>query len=199
MNRIALLALVVLLAMALPSTLKASSEPEITGFDDLVKAKSRFAETWVRPGADLSQYTKIYPTEALLHLSEDQGQPMRRTGSVVHRPVFDEEHLQKLKEVVSQAVIAELERTGFETVQESSPSTLILRIALLDITTQNGMERLDEATVLFDVIDSETGVIQARLGQRSNIPFGRNRPWEDVGLWAQKAAWDLQHTLRKAK
>ncbi|MCP4902257.1 MAG: DUF3313 domain-containing protein [bacterium] len=196
MSRFTVLGLVVL-AMALPSSLKAASEPEITGYDDLVKSNSRFAETWVRPGADLSQYSKIVPTAALLHLSEDRSQPMRRTGSVVQRPEFGEEDLQKLQDVVSVAVVSELERTGFETAQESSPSTLILQIALLDVTTQKGIPRLDEATILFDVIDSETGVIQARFGQRSNIPFGRGRPWEDVGLWAQKAAWDLQYTLRK--
>ena len=69
-----------------------------------------------------------------------------------------------------------------------------------------------EATLFIDLIDAETGVIQARVGERRKIqPPGSGRidefsmptnsvtVWSDVGRWARSAASKLRRELEKAQ
>ena len=65
--------------------------------------------------------------------------------------------------------------------------------------------------MVFEVIDAETGVIQARVGERRVIqppgatmnqvgamPTTSNIIWNNVDMWASKVARDLRVALDKA-
>jgi hypothetical protein len=68
-----------------------------------------------------------------------------------------------------------------------------------------------EATLIIDLIDAETGVIQARVAERRAIqpPGGRidafSQPsnsvtvWSDVSRWARSSAARLRSELEKAQ
>lgn len=218
MKRITTLVFAILLAVSLPSGVTASSDLEITGFEELVKAKGSFLETWVRPGADFARYTKIYPVAAIYQFAEDRGQPIPRTGTIVNRPKHDAtmfsqpEFRERFKSVVSNGLLAELERKGLTQVGEAGPETLMLRAAILDVTTNvpaNTVRALDvglvdigEARIIFDLIDSETGVVQARLGETRYIQSWRGNGnaetvWAEVDRWARQVAFDLHRTVKK--
>ena len=101
------------------------------------------------------------------------------------------------------------------------PRTLLIRGAFLDIvsnvpprtagTYDVHLADVGEATIVFELIDAETGVIQARVAERREIrPPSRMRGvnpapatsatvWNDVRVWAASVARDLRVALDKAK
>jgi hypothetical protein len=106
-------------------------------------------------------------------------------------------------------------------VDAVSPGTLIVRAGFLDIVSDvpPNVERygnihlasVGEATIVFELIDATTGVIQARAAERQQIqPEWRTRGvntapansatvWADVERWAREQAQDLRKALEKAK
>ena len=68
---------------------------------------------------------------------------------------------------------------------------------------------MGEATFIFELIDAETGVIQARTGDRRTIQPPDRKPelhpvpapeapvWRDVELWANDQALTLRKALDK--
>lgn len=212
----------VLLLVGVPSAVKAVSETEVKGLEELVSTEGRFGDTRVRPGADFSQYTKVYPAAAVFQFTEETGGPVRRTGTLMNDPnqqsmYGEEENRIKFKQIVSHAVIDELARRGLQRADEPGPDTLSLQLAVLDISShipaatvrQVGIavDDVGKATVVFALIDSESGVIQARVAERRLIRrvdqgFGSIEPdlvWPEVDRWARRAAWDLQRTLESVQ
>jgi hypothetical protein len=69
---------------------------------------------------------------------------------------------------------------------------------------------MGEATFFFELIDAETGVIQARVGDRRAIqpparmnqvnqaPTTEATVWNDVEIWARDQAMTLRRALDKA-
>ena len=135
----------------------------------------------------------------------------------------NEEDRAKFGKVVSEAIVKELGRSKkFELVEEVGPGVLLMRGAFLDVISTVPPSRagrvdvhlasVGEATMVFELIDSETGVIQARVGERRLItppgatmnqvgamPSNSNMIWADVNQWASKVARDLRVALDKAK
>jgi hypothetical protein len=145
---------------------------------------------------------------------------MMREGSSVAYAV-NEESQEKFKQVVGDAVVKELARSKqFTVTDEVGPGTLLVRGAMMDIVSNvppnlSGggihLASVGQATVVFELIDAETGVIQARVAERRNIqpdvrmntvnaaPVNAATVWADVERWARDEAQALRKQLDKAK
>ena len=199
---------------------------EVTGEDELVAKKGALASTWVRADADISHYSTLYLWEPEFQFREggetSSGTTARMLqgdqGPFAIRP----EDQEKFEQLVRDTFVAELERSKlFEVVDAVGPGTLIVRAGFVDITsfvppdaTRFGdihLAAVGEATIVVELIDAETGVIQARAAERRLIqPEARMRGvnpapanaatvWADVERWAREQAQDLRKALEKAK
>jgi hypothetical protein len=229
----------ILLTMTVMASLLHAQEPapaaqedppvaEVSGGDELVKEKGRFRETWVHPDADLTRYSKLYLWNAAFRFRDVGKTRSAGTTSSILRGTVGEypvarESRQRFVQVVVNAFVKELNRSKtFQVVEEVGPDTLILRGAVLDIVSNvpPRTRRVDvylsavgEGTIVVELIDAETGVIQARVGERRRIqPPGARRPadlfarpansaavWTDVERWARAVASDLRRGLEKAQ
>ena len=198
---------------------------EVTGEDELVKQKGKFAETWIHPDADMTQYSKLYPWQSVFQFREGGQEKAGTTieasrGYESYYAVTDESQA-KFEEIVSDTFVEVLGRGKiFEVVDEVGLDTLIVVVAMLDIVsdvppTRPGnqdahLSAVGEATFLFELIDSETGVIQARFGERRSIqprsrmrgvsrrPTNSSTVWTEVKVWAEQLAEDSRRALEKA-
>jgi hypothetical protein len=133
-----------------------------------------------------------------------------------------EEDQAKFQEVVGDAFMTELSRSKqFAIVDEVGPDTLLVRAQVLDIvstvpgpiagTVDSFISSLGEATLVFELIDAETGVVQATVGERRQIlppgratggvggaPMNSATIWNDVKNWSTTTARDLRVALDKA-
>lgn len=199
---------------------------EVTGADDLVQKKGPWQGTWIHPNADISKYDKLYMWNSIFQFREggkkSAGTTMEMMRGNDSGPyAVSDESKEKFKEVVSEAVVKELARSKQFTVTDKvGPGTLLVRGAVLDIVSyvppnlSGGgvhLASVGEATFVFELIDAETGVIQARLAERRNIqpdvrmntvnsaPVNSATVWADVERWARDEARALKSQLDKAK
>lgn len=212
----ALLALMVSVGGA--ATPASSSPPAESDDGGLTRQAGRFATTLVNPDVDFSRYSKLRPSRVYLRFRDRTGQADGpRTGRIIRdrtreRTVVDSEDLAMYERVIGDAFVSELERCdAFELVDEADRDTLLLRAAVVDIVSKepSRAERkkgvdvpvLVEGTLVFELVDAETGVIQVRMGERRAIDQVEVRdpaaPWEAVGEWAQQAAADLRMELER--
>lgn len=223
--------LVLMLAAAVAATglvraQEAAPDVEVTGADELVQRKGGLASTWVRPDADISRYGKLYLWEPEFSFREGGETTAGTTAKLVRGDsgpyAIRPEDQERFKQLVSEQFVAELARGKlFEVVNEVGPGTLIVRAGFLDITSDvpPNVERygnvhlasVGEATIVFELIDASTGVIQARAAERQEIqpefrkrgvnaaPANSATVWSDVERWAREQAQDLRKALEKAK
>ncbi len=208
-----------------PRAEEAALSVEVTGENELVREKGRFRDTFVHPDADFTRYSKLYLEVADLQFREVGVKNDYSTGKINDQSVFalNEQEQEKYRQVVTDAFVEELGRSKkFELVDSVGPDTLIVRASILDIACYvppNNAGRVDtylstvgEGTLGFDLIDSETGMIQARLEERSKIlPPGRagqgvspikvyrETMWRDIVRWSGEAARDLRRVLETAQ
>jgi hypothetical protein len=216
-----------LCGVLMAGVLYAQDQPvkEVTGGDELVKKRGPFAENWVRPDADVTKYSKLYLWEPEFQFREGGAtsagttmQMMRGDSSGPY--AVTEESKKKFKEVVSEAVDKELARGKmFEVTDTIGPGTLLVATAVLDIVSDvppnlSGggihLASVGQATMVFELIDAETGVIQARVAERREIqpdvrmnqvnaaPTNSATVWADVERWARDEAQALRKELEKA-
>ena len=205
---------------------EATPGPAITGADELVQKKGALESTWVRQDADISRYSKLCLWEPEFQFREGGETSAGTTAKLVRGDsgpyAIREEDRERFKKLVSETFVAELERSKlFEVVDTVGPETLIVRAGFLDIVSDvpPNVERygnihlasVGEATIVFELIDASTGVIQARAAERQQIqPEWRTRGvnpapansatvWSDVERWARDQAQDLRKALEKAK
>jgi hypothetical protein len=200
---------------------------KVTGEDELVQGKARgFQGVWIRPDADISKYGKLYLWNAIFQFRDVGGKNINQTTIAMSRGdegpfVMSPDDQETFKQVVSETVVKELGRSKqFEVVDVVGPGTLIVRSAVIDIVssvppnvgrfTDVHLASVGEATFLFELIDAETGVIQARVGDRRTIqpPSRKNTVnpaqansatvWNDVERWARDQAQTLRKELDKA-
>ena len=225
MKNAAYLLLAAVLVVGVVHGQEESAVPEITGADELVKEKGRFAETWIHPDADITQYSKLYPWHSVFQFreggKEKAGTTIEASRGNQGRYAVTDESRAKFEEIVSDTFVKVLGRSKiFEVVDEVGPDTLIVRVAMLDIVSDVPPSRpgaqdtylssVGEATFLFELIDSETGVIQARVGERRRIqprsrmntvssrPTNSSTVWAEVKVWADQLAEDFRRALEKA-
>ena len=193
-----------------------------------VKVKGPFKGTWVREDLDISQYTKLYPWKAVFEFRDVEGEKQPRTSIEKSRGgsgpyQVSEEGQKKFEEVVGDAFLTELGRSKqFEIVDAVGPDTLLVRAMVTDIvssvpgtiagTVNSYIASLGEATIIFELIDAETGVVQATTGERRQIlppsratggvggaPMNEATIWNDVKNWAMVVARNLRKALDKAQ
>jgi hypothetical protein len=200
---------------------------KVTGGDELVKEKGRFRETWVRPDADITRYDKLHVWNAVFQfrdVGEARGSGtttamLRSTGSEAY-PIAQESR-ERFGQVVTDTFVEELQRSKkFQVVDDVGPGTLLVRGAVFDIVSNvpPGAARHDvylsavgEATIVIELIDAETGVMLARVGERRRIqppgaphdaftkPANEATVWADVRQWARAVASDFRRELEKAQ
>jgi hypothetical protein len=207
--------------LGVAKSLDTGYEPE--GLDELTKQKGIFKTTLLRPGADFSRYTKLNPRQVALvirdpgqqELSQPTGRLIgsRNRGGVL--PGWEE--ITELKKILDETIVNELDaKTGFEVVDDSGPGTLVLQATVTDavfdettkIKTADGEPALvlSQGTIVFDLIDGETGVIQARLGERRKCRPSKDAssvestgPWPCAGAWTEDAVTDLCQELKRVQ
>ena len=226
MRSAALFFTVAISAASLLHAQEATPGPAITGADELVQKKGALEATWVRPDADIGRFSKLYLWEPEFQFREGGETSAGTTSKLLKGDsgpfAIREEDRERFKTLVSETFVAELERSKlFEVVDQVGPETLIVRAGFLDIVSDvpPNVERygnihlasVGEATIVFELIDATTGVIQARAAERQQIqPEWRTRGvntapansatvWSDVERWAREQAQDLRKALEKAK
>jgi len=199
---------------------------KVTGGDDLVQEKGPWQGTWIHPDADITKYGKLYMWQSLFKFREggatSAGTTMQMMRGDQSGPfAVSEESKEKFKKIVSETVVKELGRSKlFEVTDTVGPGTLLVRGAVLDITSyvppnlSGGgihLSSVGKATMVFELIDAETGVIQARVAERRYIqpqqrmnqvntaPVNSATVWNDVEQWARDEARTLRKALEKAK
>lgn len=193
----------------------------ISGYDELEKGKSKFSETWVHPEADFSQYSKIYVWDPVFEYRDvGPAQRSRRTMVSSHRREFgiSEKDREKIEQIVAEAFHKEMQKgKRFELVDTIGPDTLLLRAAILDIVSNVPPETVGrgdvyvssvgQGTFVMELIDVETGVVQALVGERRTIggrggmsssPATSPTIIADIRRWATGAAKQLRTELDKA-
>jgi hypothetical protein len=218
-------ALMMLTAILLAGFAYAQETPAVEESEQ-VKIKGPFKETWVRPDADITRYTKLYPWKSVFQFREGGETTGARTTAGKLRGdsgpyAVNEESRQKFEELVTATFVKELGRSKiFELVDQVGPDTLLVRAAVLDIvsnvppnftgTADIYLSAVGEASFLFELIDAETGEVQATVGERrmiqpptrmhdiSTVPANAASVWNDVEIWARSVARDLRVALEKA-
>lgn len=199
---------------------------EVTGAEELVETRGALASTWVHPDVDMDRYDTLYLWEPEFQFREggetSSGTTARMLrgdgGPYAVRP----QDREQFRQLVRDTFVAELERSRlFEIADRVGPGTLIVRAGFVDImsfvppgVTRRGnihLAAVGEATIVFELIDAETGVIQARAAERRLIqPEARMRGvnaapansatvWADVERWARDQAQELRRALERAK
>lgn len=226
MKRVALFVMAAALMTSVSSAQQEVATTQAKGANELVRVKGRFEENWLRPDADLSQYGKLNLPQAEYQY-RDVGEARRgqNTASMMRRSdqpfAMSEESRQRFEQVVSETFAKELGRSKvFEVVDSEGRGTLVVRGHLTDIVwnvppdfTGSGeiyVSAVGEADVVFEVVDSETGMVQARFEGRDRIqpqdrlyevgsvPAYSNTAFSEVQRWARTVARDLRRTLEKA-
>lgn len=218
--RMLFVAVVVLVSIA-ASAQQETKTVEVSGAEDLVQEKSKkWGGVWIHPDADISKYDNLYPWQAVFQFREIEDKTNRTTIATSRRDqgpfAVSEESKNEFEKIVTEVVIKELGRSKqFDIVDSIGPRTLAVRGAVLDIasnvppnvTRQENIHltSVGEATFFFELIDAETGIIQARVGDRRLIqpPYRMNQvnasPTNAATVWADVERWarDQAQTLRK--
>ena len=227
MKKMALLFVAAALMTGVSSAQQESAADAAMGVDDLVRTKGRFKETWVRPGADFSQYGKLdarRPEFQYRDVGEAKGSQsttaMLRQGEKPY--AFTEESKQRFEAVVIETFAREMRRSKvLEVVDAEGPGTLVFQARLLDVVRNvppdfmgSGdiyVSAVGQADLVLDVIDSETGAIllrfmeprcriqpQDRLYEVGSVPAYSNTAFAEVERWARWVARDARKDIEKA-
>lgn len=169
-------------------TLDTSAEAEMT-FDGLYPVKGGTADqAWARPGADISQYSKIMLEGVGIEYRPggESGRLFHSRTSADHYAISDTQK-KRLREIVGEAFLDELGKSEqFTIVNEAGPDVLSIRAGLLDVVSfvppeTNTMvdvylRSVGEATLVLEIRDSVSDAIIARAIDRraAEDAFGFN-------------------------
>ena len=199
----------------------ARSTADASGLQAIERDGGRFEVTLVRPDVDLSVYGEVQPSEIELEYRKDErGATRSATGNIlgsksnsVPRPSRRE--AARFKEVLGEAVASELaEEPILPTENPSEDRALLVNCTYTDMVftaprkPRKGdppLQLVADGTIVFDLVDAETGEIQARLSERRRIVHingdddhkGKPNVWQDVQNWARQAAADLRDELQR--
>lgn len=192
-SRLLLTACITVLAacQSAPPTIQQGPDAEVS-FDGLNRVdNSRADSAWARADIDLSTYTKLLPVSAGFEYTpaENRGrtQAERNRGG----PYFiDDRARENFESEVQRIFQEELQNVeGWEFVTEPGPDVLIIRGALLDITSQVPPDFMEgrssifissvgSATLVLELRDSESGAILARSIDRRAAERGGGQMFE---------------------
>jgi len=159
-------------------TVDTSPEAEVT-FDGLYPVKGGSADAaWVRPGADISKYSKIMLQGVGIEYRPggESGRLHHSRSSNDHFEITDKQK-SKFEELMREAFLKELgESEHFTIVSEAGPDVLLIRGGLLDVVsyvppepigrTEVFLSTVAEATLVLEIRDSVSEAIIARAVDR---------------------------------
>ena len=159
-------------------TIDTSAEAEMT-YDGLYPVKGGAADdAWARPGADISQYSKIMLQGVGIEYRPggESGRlhNIRRGGDYFE---LTETQKKNLREIMRQAFLEELAKSEhFTIVGEAAPDVLLIRGGLFDVVSyvppqsigrsEIYLSRVGEATLVLEIRDSISEAIIARTVDR---------------------------------
>jgi len=216
------LMLVSLISLIFPGIASAGESPlnQAGGAKNLQKVKrSKFSETYVKPGVDFSFYNTIYVDEA--RFAYRGGNYSSSTSKVVY-PVSKEDR-QLFEKIVREVFRTEVAKgTHFEIVDilNTDEHTLVMRGMVADIVfkvppesverTRLYMSSVGSATLELEFRDNSSREVLARVSERGLIgdstnqangasrPVNRDTVIADVKRWAINAATKLRKVLDSA-
>ena len=165
-------------------TIDTSPEAEVT-FDGLHEVKGGSADqTWARPGADISQYSKIMLQGAGIEYRPG-GVKGRSWGATSRGGPYEvtAEQKERFRALVGEKFLEELSKSEhFTIVSEPGPDVLLIRGALLDVVSwvppepigrgEIFISEVGEATLVLELRDSITEAVLARAVDRRAIDSG---------------------------
>lgn len=214
------------LAFVLGAAMAQGQTPAVTGSDELVATKGAYDATWVRPDADVAKYDALYVWAPAFEFREGGETSAGTTAKMLRGDsgpfAIREDDREKFRQLVTETFVAEIARSkAFRIAEHVGAGTLIVQAGFLDITSfvPPNVARYDnihlaavgEATLVFQLIDAETGIIQGGASERRLIqPEARMRGvntapansatvWADVERWAREQGEGLRKALEKAK
>ena len=196
-------------------TINTSVSAERT-YDGLYPIENTLVDrAWARADLDLGGYTKIKFEAAGINF-----RPTRtRTGSrMAHGSSETAFHIsqanrERLRATFAEAFRAEMPKLErFEITDQSGPDVLLVRGALVDVVSHVPEEPIDgadiyldtvgEATLLIEMVDSETGAVLLRAADRRaaeyqnlNLPSNIVTNWQEVRRLADFWAGQLRQRL----
>ena len=222
MKKTIFLILTTTLAVSIGNAKNPGLSPGSEGLDELTKEKGLFKTTLINPDADFSRYSKLCPKRVLLQFrGPGQTQDAATTGSMVRKKsrgaeIPEGEDLATFRQIITDAFVGELGSCELiEMVEEGGPETLFVRATVTDIVTdiasksgksgKNPKPYSVQGDIAFVLIDAETGVILARVGEsRKSRKAGDSVPppaagaeWANIWSWAERAAADLRQELER--
>lgn len=188
---------------------------QVKGAKDLEKVKrSKFSETYVKPGVDFSVYNTIYVDETRF-IYRDIKQTKPDTFSNQEYPI-SKEGRELFEATVRDAFRTEITKAkNFEIVDilNTDEHTLIVRGMVADIVskippanderTRLYMSSVGSATLGLEFRDNTSREVLARVSERGLIgnashQVNRDNVIDDVKLWATNAAIKLRNVLDAA-
>ena len=172
---------------------------------------------WARPDADITGYSKIMLQGVGVQFRPGAKSRVSRSSSrASDYYVVSPERKERLKKVFAERFREELAKsTHFTLVSEPGPDVLLIRGELIDVVSyvppeQAGryeifLERIGEATLVLELIDSETDAVIARSVdrraaenvsrdfQRSNRTTNAAEVRRLAGIWARILREQLDH------
>jgi hypothetical protein len=179
--------------------LEQGPDAEVT-YDGLVRVqRSRMQRAWMKPGADISQYSKFVVAEPVFRFKKVRGGAasgrVRRgqTGFYI-----TEANRKRLAQEVGAVFRDELAGSKyFQRVDEAGPDVLLLEGAMLDIVSRVPpvvpgrsdvfLDSVGAATIVLQLADSESGEVLARAAdRRAAQTAGGTATWSSpVTTWSE--------------
>ena len=218
-------AAIVIVAGLLPGALLAEeAQTPSERYQELVKEKGAFQETWVLPGLNMADSRKVYLWEASFQY-RDVG-PARRhrsmfsTGSKQAFGMSDEDR-KWFEDNVLEAFDKEFAKgKNFEIVDEIGPNTLVLRGGLADIISKVPPEfvgrseiylaSVGAATFVLELVNASNGEVVAMVAERRamqtlnamtgyvTVQSNKVTVRGDVKRWSTSLARRLRNAMDKA-
>jgi hypothetical protein len=222
MRKAAVLGLAIILSAGFSFARDQSSGYGVPGLDDLTKEKGTFKTTLINPDTEFSSYRNLCPKRVLLQFrGPGPAKDELTAGSMVKKKsrgarIPEGEDLATFRQIITDAFVADFGSCEiFDLVEEGGPETLFVRVTVTDIVTdiasksekagKNPKPFTVQGDISFDLIDAETGVLLARLGERrksgkagnSVAPPDAGAQWVNIWSWAEQAAEDFHQELER--
>jgi hypothetical protein len=158
-------------------------------FDGLRLVNNTQAQkVWIRPGTDLSRYTRIWPQSAGIQFRPAEGSRARQRSQGEFE--VSERARERLRAVMSEAFDAEFARLErYEVVDGPGPDVMMVRGGLLDVVSFVPPRATGRSDVFISTVGAMTFVVELRDSE-SNAVIVRTADRRA----AQRAGGTIQHS-----
>lgn len=198
-------------------TIQTGPDAEVT-YDGLHRVdNSAFRDSWADPDIDWTRYNKIMPGGAFFEfraVKKSSSSNLSRASSTDNEYWIEEKDRKKLEQEVSDIFNEEVSKSSrFTRTDKPGPDVLIIRGGLQDIVSRVPPDMIGrgeifltsvgEATLILEVVDSQSGEVIARSVDRRNAERGGREmirantvtTWAEVRRLARSWATKLRDGL----